>query len=61
MRLHSELYAWLLAKHTYDSMASTLPTCDALFFIAGDKRNLISRLLLRMRRIYVASIYLDFN
>ena len=38
MRLHSELYAWLLAEHTYGSMASTLPTCDALFFIAGDKR-----------------------
>ena len=38
MRLYSELYVWLLAEHTCDSMASTLPTCDALFFFAGDKR-----------------------
>ena len=38
MHLHSEFYVSLLAEHTYDSMASTLPTCDALFFIAGDKR-----------------------
>ena len=38
MRLHSGLYVSLLAEHTYDSMASTLPTCDVLFFIAGDKR-----------------------
>ena len=38
MRLYSELYVWLLAEHTCDSMASTLPTCHALFFFAGDKR-----------------------
>ena len=56
MRLHSELYVWLLAEHTYDSMASTLA-----FLLRATNANLISRLLLRMRCIYVASIHLDFH